>query len=402
MVPETSDPLAVVVLGATGSVGRQALEVVAAYPERFRITGLAANTSSEAMAELVRLHRPEVAGMADPAAAGDLRGRLQGADGVRVMSGPACLEEMARSGGSDLVVAAMVGRSGLAPVMAAVEAGKRVALANKETLVMAGELIMATAAAHGASLLPVDSEHAAAHHLIRAAGPERVRRVVLTASGGPFLGRSRDELRTVTAREALAHPNWNMGAKISIDSATMMNKGFEVMEARWLFGMQPGRIDVVIHPESVVHALVETTDGAVLAHLSSPDMRVAIAHALAFPDMLDLPGQLPGFMPLDLAGLGRLSFEPASPGSFPALDLCRAALDAGGAAPAALSVADEVAVEAFLQGRIGFTDILAILSEVLDNVAPAPVNSLDDAIAAGDQGARLAGELVARRGGATS
>lgn len=392
-------PVGVSVLGATGSVGKQALDVIAAFPEHFRVVGLAAHRNAADMAELVRVHRPQVAVMVDPGAADLLQQRLGGAD-VQVASGESAMVQLAAGADSEVVVASVAGSGGLESVAAAVDAGKRVALANKESLVMAGELLMERAASRGAELLPVDSEHAAAHQLIHAAGADCVRKVILTASGGPFVGRPAAELARVTPEEALAHPNWSMGPKISIDSATMMNKGFEVIEAHWLFGLPPERIEVVVHTESLVHALVETTDGTLLAHTAVPDMRGPIAYALAYPRQLDLPARLQDFARMDLARTGTLSFQPADPDAYPALALCRRALEAGGGLPAALALADEVVVEAFLEGRIGFPQMVAVLEQVVARTEPVRVGSIRDVQAAGRRGARRARALIEEiRGG---
>jgi 1-deoxy-D-xylulose-5-phosphate reductoisomerase len=383
----------IAILGATGSIGRQALDVIQAFDERFRVVALEANRSFEAMAELVLIHKPQVVAMADPQAAKELGQKLAGKASLRIESGPESFSSLASAPEVDVVLAAVAGSAGLASVHAAVQAGKKVALANKESLVMAGELLMAEAAQKGATILPVDSEHAGVHQLVTSVGKQQVRRIVLTASGGPFLGRTHEELKQVTAKEALAHPNWNMGDKISIDSATMMNKGFEIMEARWLFDLPEDHIEVVIHPESVVHALVETIDGAMLAHLAQPDMRLPIAYALGYPDQLDLPARIGQFKHLDLAEIGKLSFQTADPERFPALTLCRRALQAGSGMPAALSMADDVLVEAFLQERIRFTQVTDILETVLQRLDPRRITKLSDVMAAGLEGARLAREL---------
>jgi 1-deoxy-D-xylulose-5-phosphate reductoisomerase len=383
-------PLGVVILGATGSIGLQTLEVVAAYPQRFRVAGLSANSNAEKMAELIAQHQPAAVAMADPQAAD----RLEKLFGKPVESGRGALVRMAASKDADLVVVAVVGQAGLEPVHAAVQAGKKVAIANKESLVMAGELIMKTARAQKAEILPVDSEHAAVRQLLAAVSREQIRRVVLTASGGPFLGRSRAELEKVTAKEALAHPNWNMGAKVTIDSATLMNKGLEVIEAHWLFGLPPERIDVVIHPESIVHALLETVDGAVIAQMAVPDMRGPIAYALGSPGRLDLPEKIENFQRLSLSQTGNLTFEKPDDETFPAIQLCRRALKRGGGVPAALSAADEEIVAAFLDGRISFTDIADMLAQVLDQMPDKPIESLGDVLEAARQGSDLAQQLL--------
>ncbi|HUU00144.1 MAG TPA: 1-deoxy-D-xylulose-5-phosphate reductoisomerase [Myxococcota bacterium] len=387
--------LGIAVLGATGSVGRQALEVIAAFPERFRVVALAANRNVNAMLELVARHRPRVAALADPAAAEDLKTRLCG-DSVEILAGPDEIAALSREPDVDILVAAIVGGAGLDPVFAAVQAGKTVALANKEALVMAGRLVMSEARAHGAVILPVDSEHAAAHQLLAGVDPEQVHKLILTASGGPFFGRPREELMRVTPEEALAHPNWNMGAKVSIDSASMMNKGFEIMEARWLFDLPPARIEVLVHPQSQVHAMLEMVDGSLLAQLARPDMRLSIAHALSFPGLLDLPGKLAGARAPDLTAVPGLTFHSAGEDSYPALRLCRRALEGGGGLPAVLSVADEVAVAAFLEGRIRFTEITDILARVLDAAGNPPADTIEDIKRAGCQGAELAKKICAK------
>jgi len=287
-----------------------------------------------------------------------------------------------------------VGQAGLAGVVAAVRAGKRVALANKEALVMAGELVVGLASASGSRLVPVDSEHASLAQLLEAQPAGALRRVVLTASGGPFRDRTAAQLGPVRPADALAHPNWDMGAKISIDSATMMNKGFEVIEAHWLFDLPQERIGVLIHPESLVHALAELVDGSVLAHLGPPDMRLPIGWALGQPERLDLGARLERFSWLDLTAVGGLTFRRADPQRWPALELCRSAAAAGGGAAAALAVADEVLVEAFLAERISFAAITDLLGEVLVRLGPLPAASLDEVLAAGAAGGRLARSLL--------
>ncbi|MFC1654363.1 1-deoxy-D-xylulose-5-phosphate reductoisomerase [Myxococcota bacterium] len=384
------NPLGIVILGATGSIGRQTLEVVGAYPDRFRVVGLSAHQNAEQMAELVARHQPEAVALVDASAAD----RLEKLFGKPVESGRGSLVRLATSEAADIVVVAVVGQAGLEPVHAAVQAGKKVAIANKESLVMAGELIMKAAVTHGAQILPVDSEHAAVRQLLAAVSPEQIRRVVLTASGGPFRGRSREELEQVTAKEALAHPNWDMGDKVTIDSATLMNKGLEVIEAHWLFGLPPERIDVVIHPESIVHALVETVDGSVIAQMAVPDMRAPIAYALGCPDRLDLPERIDNFERLSLIAAGKLTFEKPDDETFPAIQLCRRALARGGGVPAALSAADEEIVAAFLKGRIRFTAITDILSQVLAQLPDKPIQSLGDVLEAARQGADLARTLL--------
>jgi len=387
------NPLGIVILGATGSIGRQTLEVVAAYPDRFRVVGVSAYKNVEQMAELVDVHRPDTVALVDAQAAD----RLEKLSGRPVESGRGSLVRLATAEAAEIVVVAVVGQAGLEPVHAAVQAGKRVAIANKESLVMAGELIMQVARTRGAEILPVDSEHAAVRQVLAAVSPEQVRRVILTASGGPFLGRSREELEKVTAEQALAHPNWDMGDKVTIDSATLMNKGLEVIEARWLFDIPPERIDVVIHPESIVHALVETVDGAMIAQLAVPDMRAPIAYALGCPDRLDLPERIKSLERLSLSSAAKLTFTEPDDKTFPAIKLCRQALTRGGGVPAALSAADEEVVAAFLKDRIRFTDISDILARVLLKIPDSPVQSLGDVLKAGRQGADLARKFLGEK-----
>jgi 1-deoxy-D-xylulose-5-phosphate reductoisomerase len=352
------------ILGSTGSVGEQSLAVAGAFPDRYRVTALAAGRNLEKLAEQVLRFRPEVASVADADGAAQLRECLAagglGSNEVKVLSGDEGLEAVATHD-ADLVVAGLVGAVGLRPTLAAIRAGRDVALANKEVLVMAGALVLREVRAHGVTLLPVDSEHSAIFQALAGQRREDVARLILTASGGPFRTWSAERIARATVAEALDHPNWDMGEKITIDSATLMNKGLEVIEARWLFDMPPDRVDVVVHPQSIVHSLVEFCDGSVLAQLGLPDMRVPIAVALAHPERLPL--ELPR---LDLAALGRLEFETPDPKRFACLDLAYAALRADEAAPAVLNAANEVAVEAFLEGRVNFPAIAEANAAVLE------------------------------------
>ncbi|MBF0625778.1 MAG: 1-deoxy-D-xylulose-5-phosphate reductoisomerase [Magnetococcales bacterium] len=367
-------PKSIALLGATGSIGVNTLEVVAANPERFRIGALAAGGNVDRLEAQARRFRPRVVAMADPAAARELQRRLADLD-VAVLSGPRGVAEAAAWPGTDLVVSAIVGGAGLEPTLAAVRAGIAVALANKECLVMAGALFMDEVARHRVALIPVDSEHSAIFQVFQ--DPRGVRRLVLTASGGPFRGWTRDRLRQVTPAQALAHPRWDMGRKISIDSATLMNKGLEVIEAHWLFGMPPERIEVVIHPQSIVHSLVEYLDGSMLAQMGVPDMRTPIAVALGWPERIPTP--VPA---LDLAATGRLEFLPVpDPRDFPCLELAYAALRQGGGAPTVLNAANEIAVAAFLEERIAFLDIPRIIEATLARITPPPPASLDAVVA---------------------
>ena len=370
-------------LGATGSIGASTLDVIARHPERFDVVALAAHRQWEKLAELCRRHRPRVAAMLDVDAARSLERALAG-EGLptRVVAGAAGLTVAATLPEADTVLAAIVGAAGLAPTLAAARAGKRILLANKEALVIGGAAFMAAVEAGGAVLLPIDSEHNAIFQCLpigrtRDPAASGVRRILLTASGGPFRLRSPADLAAVTPDEACAHPNWVMGRKISVDSATMMNKGLEVIEAHWLFGMPRDAIEVVIHPESVIHSLVEYVDGSVLAQLGNPDMRTPIAQALAFPDRVDS-----GVDPLELVRRGPLTFDAPDFTRFPCLALAYDALSASGTAPAVLNAANEVAVAAFLDGRIRYLDIAPACAEALGRLPARPVRSLDDALAA--------------------
>ena len=389
--------LGLTILGATGSVGASTLDVVARHPERYSIFALSAHKSSDALLELCRLHQPHFAVLSGVEESAALRRRFVEA-GCRceLLFGARALEEIAASSGSDVVMAAIVGAAGMAPTLAAAGAGKKVLLANKEALVLAGPLFMGAVREAGAELLPIDSEHNAVFQCLPHGRDERspltsVRRIVLTASGGPFRSLPPERLAGVTPDEACAHPNWVMGRKISVDSATMMNKGLEVIEARWLFDMTPDKIEVVIHPQSIVHSLVEYVDGSMIAQLSNPDMRVPIAHALGFPDRIES-----GAKPLDLGAIGQLSFERPDLERFPCLALAYAALRAGGCASAVLNAANEVAVEAFLAGRLPFTRIPDVIEAALSAVPAAPAASLASVLDADARGRTAASSTVAR------
>jgi 1-deoxy-D-xylulose-5-phosphate reductoisomerase len=386
------------VLGSTGSIGTQAIDVVGRSDD-LEIVGLSAHSAWEALVEQAVAHGVRRIALADPDAAA--RAAEAWTDG-EVLSGPDGLVRLVVESGADIVLNALVGSAGLGPTVAALGEGIDLALANKESLVVGGELVTQLAEATGARLLPVDSEHAALHHLLRAVPAGSLERITLTASGGPFRGRSRDELADVTVEEALAHPTWSMGGKITIDSATLMNKGLEVMEAHHLFGVPYEKIEVVVHPQSIVHALVETVDGAQLAHLGLPDMRIAIAYALHHPELADLPTRR-----LRLAELGRLEFEPVDEEAFPCLRLARQAAQAGGTAPCILNAANEVAVHAFLEGRLAFLGIPEVIDATLQEVPAGPVEAFESLYEA-DHAARKAarriverlGERAAARGGA--
>ncbi len=387
----------VAVLGATGSIGASTLDVVARHPERFRASVLAAHRNVEALAALCERFRPDLAVIADPACEPELRARLVAAGvATRVLSGPDALVEAAAGGDADIVVAAIVGAAGLASTLAAARAGKRLLLANKEAIVMAGPLLAAALAEGGGDLLPIDSEHNAVFQCLPGGRPDLgragVRRIVLTASGGPFRGRSRDELARVTPAMACAHPNWSMGRKISVDSATLMNKGLEVIEAHFLFGAPADAIDVVVHPQSIIHSLVEYVDGSMLAQLGNPDMRTAIAYGLAWPERLDA-----GVAALDLVRTARLGFEAPDRATFRCLDLAYDALRAGGTAPTTLNAANEEAVAAFLEGRLAFTAIAEVIENCLTDLPAGPVAGLDALLDSDLTARRHAHRIMARR-----
>ena len=358
----------IAILGSTGSVGEQTLEVAAAFPDRFQVVALAAGRRIETLAEQVRRFRPALVSVAEAEDALALRDLL-GAAAPAIAFGDAGLAEVATAD-ADLVVSALVGAVGLEPTLAAIRAGRDVALANKEVMVMAGALVLREVKARGVRLLPVDSEHSAIFQVLAGQRPEDLLRIVLTASGGPFRTWSAERIARATIDEALAHPNWSMGPKITIDSATLMNKGLEVIEARWLFDTPPERIDVVVHPQSVVHSLIELCDGSVLAQLGVPDMRVPIAVAIAWPERLPLLGADSGLArelpPLDLTVSARLDFETPDRKRFPCLDLAYAALRGDEAAPAALNAANEVSVAAFLAQQVPFAAIAATNAAVLE------------------------------------
>lgn len=367
------------VLGATGSIGVSTLDVVARHPERFEIVALTGHRRVDILAEQCQRFAPRYAVVGSAADAQTLKNLLAAKSGkgavTDVLYGPAALEQVAALDEIDAVMAAIVGAAGLAPTLAAARAGKRILLANKEALVMAGPVFMAEVVRSGSVLLPIDSEHNAVfqslpHDYRGDHGRRGIRRILLTASGGPFRTRAPESLVDVTPEQAVAHPNWSMGRKISVDSATMMNKGLEVIEARWLFDVPADRIEVMIHPQSVIHSMVDYEDGSVLAQLGNPDMRTPIAHALAWPGRIDS-----GVASLDLCAIGRLDFEPPDLARFPCLELAYQALRQGGSAPAVLNAANEVAVEAFLDGRLGFTRIADLIAQVLERV---PATALPD------------------------
>ncbi|HET8576682.1 MAG TPA: 1-deoxy-D-xylulose-5-phosphate reductoisomerase [Methylomirabilota bacterium] len=363
------------VLGVTGSIGRRTLELVEQYPDRFRVEGIAARGSRpELVAELCRRHRPRAVALTE-AAAVEAVARLLPPPRPEILSGPEGLVRLAAQVEADIVLSAIVGGAGLLPTMAAIKSGKTVALANKETLVMAGSLMTAAAREHKVPLLPVDSEHSAVFQCLEGHNRSEVHRVLLTASGGPFRTMPREELQRVSVAEALQHPTWKMGAKITVDSATLMNKGLEVIEARWLFDLAPEQVQVVVHPQSIVHSMVEYIDGSVIAQLGVADMGIPILYALTYPQRLPAPAAR-----LDLTKVGALHFEEPDAERFPCLALARRALLTGGCAPAILNAANEVAVAAFLEGRIRFTRIPELIAEALDRVPGRALESIDTCV----------------------
>ena len=361
------------ILGATGSVGSSTLDLVERHPERFEVVALTAAKNVAALADAARRTSANLAVIDDPTLLSELEERLEGS-GCRAATGREALNEAA-AGDADLVMAAIVGCAGLEPVMAAIEAGRTIALANKESLVTAGGLMTEAAQRSGATILPVDSEHNAIAQCLADNRSCDVARLVLTASGGPFRSKSRAEMAGMTPEQAVAHPNWSMGAKISVDSATMMNKGLELIEAHYLFGLPSGRIDILVHPQSVIHSMVEYVDGSVLAQLGSPDMRIPIAYALAYPERIETPAER-----LDLARIGSLTFEAPDLDRFPALRIAREALEAGGPAPIVLNAANEEAVAAFLDRRIGFLDICQTVEEAVARTSAAQPRSIAEVI----------------------
>ncbi len=378
----------VAILGSTGSIGTQTLDVIRRHPDLFEVALLSARSSTDLLIRQALEFDPAHVVICDESRYKTVADALQNSD-TKVWAGVDSLCDLAGMEGVDIVVGAMVGFSGLRPTLAALRAGKVVALANKETLVAAGSVVTRTAREHGGVILPVDSEHSAIFQCLLAAGENPVERIHLTASGGPFRTWDRKRIAGATAAQALKHPNWDMGAKVTIDSATMMNKGFEVIEAKWLFDMEPDRINVVVHPESVIHSMVEFEDGAVIAQLACPDMREPIAFALAFPQRLDI-----GARRLDFAALGGLTFEAPDTGRFPCLELAYEALRRGGNAPCALNAANEVAVAAYLKDLISFYDIAKIGERALAGVDFVADPSLDDIFATNRATAEIANGYI--------
>jgi 1-deoxy-D-xylulose-5-phosphate reductoisomerase len=387
----------ITVLGATGSIGLSTLDVIARHPDRYQVFALSGFSRLLELEQLCLKFCPRFAVVPTKATAAEFQGVLQAAGlNTQVLVGEAGLCEVAAHPEVDAVMAAIVGAAGLKPTLAAVEAGKKVLLANKEALVMSGALFMQAVRKSGAVLLPIDSEHNAIFQCLpgdyaRGLSQVGVRRILLTASGGPFRQTPLEQLHDVTPEQACAHPNWSMGRKISVDSASMMNKGLELIEACWLFDAKPEQIEILIHPQSVIHSLVDYVDGSVLAQLGNPDMRTPISHALAWPQRIDS-----GVAPLDLFAVARLDFQAPDESRFPCLRLARAAAEAGGNAPALLNAANEVAVQAFLQRRIRFPEIADLIAEVLNLVPVVPVESLDSVLQADDQARRLAEQWLLR------
>src|ERR1700719_1116815 len=382
------------ILGSTGSIGRQCLRVTDSLPGRFEIVALAAGSNIALAAEQVVRHRPKIVSVATEAGARKLCDMLSGSrqPAPEILFGPEGIERVATHPDAEIVVSAAVGVVGLPATYKAIECGKQIALANKEVLVAAGEVVMAAAQRHGVSLLPVDSEHNAIHQCLRAGQNREVKRLVLTASGGAFRKTPISKLGRVTPKQALAHPNWKMGQRITIDSATLMNKGFEVIEARWLFGTGLDKIQVVIHPQSTIHSMVEFVDGSILAQLGPTDMRMPIQYALTYPERVPSNG-----CALDWSTLRELDFEDVPVRKFPCLELAKQAVREGGPLPCALNAADEIAVAAFLERKLPFLGIAAVIENVLSRMPRTPINEIEDVLAADLEARRLARAAIARR-----
>ncbi|HKN61650.1 MAG TPA: 1-deoxy-D-xylulose-5-phosphate reductoisomerase [Candidatus Acidoferrales bacterium] len=388
----------IAILGSTGSIGRQCLSVVDSLPGHFEVVALAAGSNVALAAEQAARHRPRLISVSSENGARELRAALNLQRGTRktgdqpqIVFGPEGIELVATHPDADTVLSAAVGVVGLPATYKAIEQGKNIALANKEVLVAAGEVVMAAVKRHNVALLPVDSEHNAIHQCLRAGEQREVKRLVLTASGGPFRKTPVSRLAKVTPKQALAHPNWKMGQRITIDSATLMNKGFEVIEARWLFGMDLDRIEVVIHPQSTIHSMVEFVDGSILAQLGPTDMRIPIQYALTYPERLPSNG-----CALDWSTLHKLDFEEVPVRKFPCLSLAKAALREGGPLPCALNAADEIAVAAFLERRLPFPGIAAVIERVLERMPRTPMNKIDDVFTADAEARDLAREETER------
>jgi 1-deoxy-D-xylulose-5-phosphate reductoisomerase len=396
-----SEPRGIAILGSTGSIGRSTLAVIALHPGRFRASMLGAHGSWQLVVEQALEFAPDTVVLVDPAAAAEARAALENCGSkTRVLEGTQALADAVTGDNTHMVMAAIVGAAGLLPTLAAVRAGKRVLLANKEALVMAGRLFMDEVRRAGTEVIPIDSEHNAIFQCMPAAylpgaAARGVTRLILTASGGPFRLTEVGRLQSVTPDEACAHPKWKMGRKISVDSATLMNKGLEVIEATLLFGVSEADVEVVVHPQSLVHSLVEYADGSLLAQLGAPDMRTPIAQAIAWPERIQS-----GVHSLSMSQIGRLEFEPPDHVRFPSLTLARAAARAGGTAPAVLNAANEVAVQAFLEHRLNFTGITTVIDQVLQRLDTSPVKVLDDVLAADASARRMAAALIQPRPGA--
>lgn len=376
------------ILGATGSIGRSTIDLIKSSPEEFDVISLTSNTNVKNLAAEAQALEAEFAAIADEEAYKDLKAALAGT-GIEAAAGPDAINEAAKRS-ADMVVSAIVGAAGLAPTLAAIETGHTIALANKESLVCAGNLMTDACQRNGVRLLPVDSEHNAIFQVFDAARRDTVSRLILTASGGPFRTMDRARMTTVTPEQAVDHPNWSMGAKISVDSATMMNKGLEVIEAHYLFSMPEDRIAVVVHPQSVVHSMVEYIDGSVLAQMGAPDMRTPIAYALAWPDRMPTSGERMDM----LGGAMSLTFEPPDHDRFPALDLARTALRSAGTHPTVLNSANEIAVDAFLAGRINYLDIIAVVAKTMDALPVRQVSTLEDIYETDREARRTAEEII--------
>jgi len=377
----------IVILGSTGSIGASTLDVVSKFPDRFQVVGLTAGTNDQILEDQIRTFQPSIVALSCPEAAKRLRARVDTAQ-VEVLEGEPGLCDVARFPECDLVISAIVGGAGLKPTLSSIQAGKQVALANKEPMVMAGQLMQQEARKHGVTIFPIDSEHSAIFQSMEGHRKVDIRRVVITASGGPFWDWPATDFERITPEQALQHPNWKMGAKITIDSATLMNKGLEVIEARWLFDLPVAQIDVVIHRESIIHSLVEYCDGSVISQLGHPDMRTPISYAMNYPERIPLHPPL-----LDLGVIGKLTFAPPDTEKFPCLQLAYDALAGGGGLPATLNAANEVAVHAFLNSQIAFLDISKVIQETMAAYRPASLSMIDDVLEI-DQWARRTAEEI--------
>ena len=366
----------IIILGSTGSIGASTLDIIQRFPDQFSVLGLVAGKSDDKLEQQIRTFKPKVVALSDATAAKRLRDRLDDPT-VQVLEGPEGIKEVACHPESDVVISAIVGAAGLVPTLAAIQAGRRVALANKEPMVMAGQLMQEEAHRQGQHIFPIDSEHSAIFQSLVGHRREDVRRIILTASGGPFWDFTVEQMKDATLEKALKHPNWDMGAKITIDSASLMNKGLEVIEARWLFDCPPSQLDIVVHRESIIHSLVEYRDGSVMAQLGLPDMRTPISYAMNYPERVPLDPP-----PLDLWNYGKLTFCQPDTKRFPCLRLAYEALEGGGTLPAILNAANEIAVEAFLNRGITFIDIAHVIEKTLDAANPQTLTSLDDALEA--------------------